>query len=333
MALKRSIRNLARRISNGQVDNMLIKHYYSEKKRYNTLVRKKHRQYKAKILNSLVDMEKTNPNEFWKLIDKFKNEVGNPSERSGNISPEDWSVYFRSLLNSNNQSCTMIDKSEFLQFSCTTITDCLITFNELQAAVKTLKNNTSSGLDRISNEMLKQSTSQLKECICKLFNIILNNQIYPSGWRENILKPIHKKGSDTDPSKKGSHLYTCFVDFEMVFDTVWRDALFKKLECIGISGNTLKILESMYLDVKYSIKLPYGLTDSVQSSTGLKQGCVLSPLMFNLYVNDLPFCFNQSHDPVIVGKYLTNVLMYADDLVLLSTSKEGLQKCLDDLNT
>ena len=101
---------------------------------------------------------------------------------------------------------------------------------------------------------------------------------------------------------------------------------------MGIRGNTLKILESMYSDVNYSIKLPYGLTDSVQSSTGLKQGCVLTPLMFNLYVNDLPFCFNQSHDPVIVGKYLTNVLMYADDLVLLSTSKEGLQKCLDDLN-
>ena len=39
-----------------------------------------------------------------------------------------------------------------------------------------------------------------------------------------------------------------------------------------------------------------------------------------------------NHDPVAIGKYLTNVLMYADDLVLMSTSKEGLQKCLDDLH-
>ena len=83
---------------------MLIKLYYNEKKRYNTLVRKKHRQYKAKILNSLVDMGKK-PNEFWKSTDKFKNEGGIPSEKSGNISPEDWSEYFRSLLN-NKQSCT-----------------------------------------------------------------------------------------------------------------------------------------------------------------------------------------------------------------------------------
>ena len=42
--------------------------------------------------------------------------------------------------------------------------------------------------------------------------------------------------------------------------------------------------------------------------------------------------FDGSHNPVMVGKYLTNVIMYADDLVLLSNSKEGLQRCLDDLH-
>ena len=56
-ALKRSVRDLARRISNRQANNELIKHYYNEKKRYKTLIRKKHRQYKAKILNDLVDLE------------------------------------------------------------------------------------------------------------------------------------------------------------------------------------------------------------------------------------------------------------------------------------
>ena len=37
-------------------------------------------------------------------------------------------------------------------------------------------------------------------------------------------------------------------------------------------------------------------------------------------------------NPVEVGKHISNVLMYADDLVLMSNSKEGLQKCLEDLN-
>ena len=122
-ALKRSIHDLASRISNRQTNNELLKRYYNEKKRYKTLIRKKtHRQYKAKILNNLVDMEKTNPKEFWKLIDKFKNEGGTPSEKSGNISPEDWSNYFNRLLKSNKVDCTL-DDSEFLHFGCTNITD------------------------------------------------------------------------------------------------------------------------------------------------------------------------------------------------------------------
>ena len=135
---------------------------------------------------------KTNPKEFWKLIDRFNNEGGTPSEKSGNISPEDWSNYFNRLLNSNKVDCTL-DDSKCLHFSCTSITDYQIKICELQSAMKPLKSNTSSGLDRISNKLLKQSTPRLQECICRLFNIILSNEKYPSQWRENLLKPIDKK--------------------------------------------------------------------------------------------------------------------------------------------
>ena len=110
-------------------------------------------------------------------------------------------------------------------------------------------------------------------------NILNENQI---GFREKYRTSDHiltLKSITEKMFKKGSHFYTRFVDFEKAFDTVWRDALFKKLECMGVRGNTLKsLLESMYSDINYSIKLPYDLTDSVQSSTGLKQGCVFKPL-------------------------------------------------------
>ena len=143
-------------------------------KKYKTLIRKKHRQYKGKLLNNLVDMEKTNPKEFWKIIERFENEGGTPSEKSGNISPEDWSNYFNQLLNINKEKCTL-DDADFLHDSCDNIRDYQISIGELQSAMKTLKNNTSSGLDRISTEMLKHSTPRLQECICKLFNIIIMN--------------------------------------------------------------------------------------------------------------------------------------------------------------
>ena len=58
---------------------------------------------------------------------------------------------------------------------------------------------------------------------------------------------------------------------------------------------------------------------------------MLSPLLFNLYINDLPDIFEESCDPAMLQSFSTNVIMYADDLVLMSQTKEGLQKCLDRL--
>ena len=61
----------------------------------------------------------------------------------------------------------------------------------------------------------------------------------------------------------------------------------------------------------------------------MRQGCILSPLLFNLYVNDLAFSLNNIlSDPVILpnGTKLSS-LFYADDLIILSRSKLGLQNC------
>ena len=54
----------------------------------------------------------------------------------------------------------------------------------------------------------------------------------------------------------------------LILDTVWRGALFKKLEYMGIRGKIHRVLENMYSEVNFSTKLPYGLTDLVSSSTG-----------------------------------------------------------------
>ena len=188
-------------------------------------------------------MEKTNPREFWKLIDRFKNDGGNPSEKSGNISPEDWTNYFSRLLNNNKVDCTF-DDCEFLHFSCTNITDYQIGTYELQSAMKTLKNNTSSGLDRISNEMLKQSTPRLQECLCKLFNIILNNEKYPFQWREKLLKPIHKKGNDTDPRNyRGIVISSCL---SKLFAKILHNRIEKHISDHSIMNENLTGLRKQY---------------------------------------------------------------------------------------
>ena len=67
---------------------------------------------------------------------------------------------------------------------------------------------------------------------------------------------------------------------------------------------------------------------------GVRQGCILSLLLFNLFINELPLSFNQSpqYDPFTLpnGTKL-NCLHYADDSVILSRSKQGLQNSLQKL--
>ena len=61
------------------------------------------------------------------------------------------------------------------------------------------------------------------------------------------------------------------------------------------------------------------------------QGCVLSPLLFNIFLSDLPDIFNYECDPIKLNDVTISCLMFADDLVLMSESAFGLQKCLSHL--
>ena len=138
------------------------------------------------------------------------------------------------------------------------------------------------------------------------------------------------------------YLYVCFVDFKKAFDTVWRKAMLFKLLQMGVDGHFFNILENMYSDVLYcvklngrlsDVKLNGRLSDCISSNVGVKQGCVLSPLLFNLFLADLPDIFDTECDPVSLnGTSKLNCLMFADDLVLLSESAAGLQNCLNHLS-
>ena len=121
------------------------------------------------------------------------------------------------------------------------------------------------------------------------------------------------------------------MDFKSAFNTVWRKALIYKLLTFGIAGNFLSVLRSMYDEVSYCVKINGGVTDKIKSNVGVKQGCVLSLTLFNLYLADLPLVFDNHCDPI--RNFDTNIkcLMFADDIVLMSETADGLQNCINRL--
>jgi hypothetical protein len=134
-------------------------------------------------------------------------------------------------------------------------------------------------------------------------------------------------------SMRKGKLYCAFVDFQKAFDTVIRSKLWLQLWQLGCSSKMLHALMALYNCVQFSIKYGInGITEPVGSFLGVKQGCILSPLLFVLFINNIIDVNDVEgldapriglHDEIPVPG-----LLFADDLVLCSTSNMGLQESL-----
>src|SRR4029434_1216800 len=89
----------------------------------------------------------------------------------------------------------------------------------------------------------------------------------------------------------------CFVDFQKAFDSVWHNGLFLKLLESGIGGKTYDLIKSMYTYGKCSIKVGTRKTESFFQRRGVRQGCKLSPILFNIYINEMSKQIKNSHAP------------------------------------
>ena len=184
--------------------------------------------------------------------------------------------------------------------------------------------------------------------ICKLFTKILNTRLDQFCIKRNLICPEQigfckgKRTSDhifvlktlidkyTQHGKK--QLYTCFVDLRRAFDTVRHEELFFKLRKCGISDLFYRVLKDMYHNIDLCVKVDSNyLSQNFSSYIGVRQGDNLRPNLFKLFVNDIPDIFDSNCHPVLLNSTKLNCLMYADDLVLLSESPEGLQQCLTNL--
>ena len=79
------------------------------------------------------------------------------------------------------------------------------------------------------------------------------------------------------------NIYFCFIDYAKAFDYVGHNKLWKILKEMGIPDHLICLLRNLYAGQEAIVRTGYGTTDWFQIGKGARQGCILSPCLFNLY--------------------------------------------------
>jgi exonuclease III len=188
----------------------------------------------------------------------------------------------------------------------------------------------------------------ISSCFGKLFSSIINNRILSYLNNNSLMSNVqiggvkgHRttdhllmlKGITELYKKKGKHVYACFVDFKSAFDSVWHLGLLYKMRKYGLSCKIINLLTSMYNKLNTCVKIGPNISKNFECNIGTRQGCNLSSTLFNMYVDDLSKMFNDTRcDPVNFEGTKLGCLLYADDVLILSSSAKGLQSSLNKLN-
>lgn len=124
-----------------------------------------------------------------------------------------------------------------------------------------------------------------------------------------------------------------FVDFKRAFDSVYRNGLWYKMIKSGIDGTVLSIVRSMYNEVKACVRNMNTLSDFFDCDVGLMQGEICSPLLFFLFISDIENSLQENLDAGITLDQLSlYLILFADDAVIFSDTREGLQLSIDRLH-
>ena len=127
--------------------------------------------------------------------------------------------------------------------------------------------------------------------------------------------------------------FVCYVDLKKAFDNVNRVDLWYKLEQLfGLDGKFLKVLKGMYAEVLSCVQVNDNITDWFSVEKGVKQGCILSPMLFSMFINDLAHYINSLGTGIVCGDVRLAILLFADDIALMAESEVELQKLLDGLS-
>jgi hypothetical protein len=128
----------------------------------------------------------------------------------------------------------------------------------------------------------------------------------------------------------GREVHLCFIDLEKAFDRIKREDVWKSLRNRGIDEKTIKQIESLYETSKSYVRTRNETSSTFETGIGLRQGCVLSPLLFSIVLDDAVKESKKEAKQFTIGNWkmkevkITD-LSYADDMVVFGSTEKELQ--------
>ena len=203
----------------------------------------------------------------------------------------------------------------------------------------------------------------IMSCVAKIYSCVLNNRLQSHLDRNNLLSDSQngfRSGRSCidhifslvtilrNRKITNQQTFLCFVDFRRAFDSVNHNMLFHTMSSkFGIVGKMYKSLLSLYTNPSTRVVLTTQddsfKTEYFSCPLGVKQGDILSPTLFSIFVNDLTVQLEKSGVGVSLdlvsdetsspdGKFIVNHLVYADDLVCIASNEKDLQSLIDIVN-